>query len=74
MCGVLAAVIGPVVEIVLVEVGVFAYGADSDGLSGVGPWLPPLYFAFGVVVALLGELCAETTEVAANSHDSRQLP
>ena len=74
VCGVLAAVIGPVVEIVLVEVGVFAYGADSDGLFGVGPWLPPLYFAFGVVVALLGELCAETTEVAANSHDSRHLP
>jgi hypothetical protein len=58
VCGALAAVIGPVVEIALVEAGVFAYTAGSDGLFGVGPWLPPLYFAFGVVVALLGEVCA----------------
>ena len=56
VCGVLAAVVGPVVEIVLVKVGVFAYESGSDGLLGVGPFLPPLYFAFGVVVALLGEL------------------
>ena len=49
VCGALAAIIGPVVEIVLVKVGVFAYNADSDGLFGVGPWLVPLYFAFGVV-------------------------
>jgi hypothetical protein len=58
VCGLLAAVIGPVVEIVLAEAGVFAYRAPADALFGVGPWLPPLYFAFGVVVALLGELCA----------------
>ncbi|MCT7658106.1 diacylglycerol-binding protein [Mycobacterium deserti] len=58
LCGALAAVIGPIVEIVLVEVGVFAYNADCDGLFGVGPWLVPLYFAFGVVVALLGEYAA----------------
>ena len=56
VCGVVAAVIGPIVEIVLVKVGVFAYNADSDGLFGVGPWLVPLYFAFGVVVAMLGEI------------------
>jgi hypothetical protein len=59
VCGALAAIIGPVVEIVLVKIGVFAYNADSDGLFGVGPWLVPLYFAFGVVVALLGELAAK---------------
>lgn len=59
VCGVLAAVIGPIVEIVLVKVGVFAYNADSDGLFGVGPWLVPLYFAFGVVVAMLGEIAAK---------------
>jgi hypothetical protein len=56
VCGVLAAIIGPIVEIVLVKVGVFAYNADCDGLFGVGPWLIPLYFAFGVVVAMLGEI------------------
>ena len=59
VCGVAAAVIGPIVEIVLVKVGVFAYNADSDGLFGVGPWLVPLYFAFGVVVAMLGEIAAK---------------
>lgn len=59
VCGALAAVVGPIVEIVLVENGVFAYNADSDGLFGVGPWLVPLYFAFGVVVAMLGEIAAK---------------
>jgi hypothetical protein len=55
-CGVLAAVVGPVVEVVLVELGVFRYADSCDQLFGVGPWLVPLYFAFGVVAALLGEL------------------
>ena len=64
VCGVLAAIIGPIVEIVLVKVGVFAYNDDADGLFGVGPWLPPLYFAFGVVVALLGEIAAKDRRLA----------
>jgi hypothetical protein len=59
VCGVLAAIIGPIVEIVLVKVDVFAYNADCDGLFGVGPWLVPLYFAFGVVVAMLGEIAGK---------------
>lgn len=59
VCGALAAIVGPIVEIVLVKIGVFAYNADSDGLFGVGPWLVPLYFAFGVVVAVLGEIAAK---------------
>ena len=62
VCGVLAAVVGPVVEIGLVEVGVFRYSADCDSLFGVGPWLPPLYFAFGVVAALLGEVGARARQ------------
>jgi hypothetical protein len=64
VCGALAAVVGPVVEIALVGAGVFAYTDGSDGLFGVGPWLVPLYFAFGVVVALLGELCAKGLHLA----------
>jgi hypothetical protein len=56
VCGVLAALIGPVVEIALVEMGVFRYAESCDQLFGVGPWLIPLYFAFGVVAALLGEI------------------
>ena len=30
-----------------------------DTLFGVAPWLPALYFAFGVVVALLGEIAVK---------------
>lgn len=61
-CGVVAAVAGPLVEIVLAEAGVFAYSADCDGLFGVAPWLVPLYFAFGVVAALFGELSARRAQ------------
>jgi hypothetical protein len=64
LCGVLAAVGGPIVESVLVAVGVFAYNDDSDALFGVGPWLPALYFAFGVVVALLAEIAAKDRQPA----------
>ncbi len=59
VCGVLAAIFGPIVEIVLAKADVFAYNADSDGLFGVALWLPALYFAFGVVVALLAEIVAK---------------
>ena len=59
VCGVIAAIIGPIVEIALVKIDVFAYHDDSDALLGVGPWLPALYFAFGVVVAMLGEIAAK---------------
>ena len=58
VCGVLAAVGGPIVEAVLAAVGVFRYADDSDSLLGVAPWLPALYFAFGVVVGLLVEIAA----------------
>lgn len=58
ICGAIAAVVGPVAEVGLVELGVFAYNPGSDGLFGVGPFLMPLYFAFGVVVASLAELLA----------------
>jgi hypothetical protein len=62
VCGLLVAVVGPVVEIALVEVGVFRYADSCDQLFGVGPWLVPLYFAFGVVAALLGELAVRPEE------------
>ena len=57
-CGTLAAVIGPLVEIVEQRAGIFEYTANVDGLWGVAPWLVPLYFAFGVVAVRLGELLA----------------
>ncbi|MFO7165374.1 MAG: hypothetical protein DIU75_018830 [Mycolicibacterium hassiacum] len=59
VCGVLAAVIGPFVEIGIAAAGVFAYHDDCDQLFGVGPWLVPLYFAFGVVAAMFGELAVK---------------
>jgi hypothetical protein len=57
-CGAVAAIVGVTSEIVLVAAGVFEYSHEIDRLAGVAPWLPALYFAFGVVVARLAELCA----------------
>ncbi|BBZ22943.1 hypothetical protein H7H52_01465 [Mycolicibacter hiberniae] len=54
-CGVLVAVIGPLAEIGIAAAGQFRYAPGSDQLFGVAPWLVPLYFAFGVVAALIGE-------------------
>jgi hypothetical protein len=56
LCGVLAGVAGPAVEAVVAAAGLARYAEDSDALFGVPPWLPALYFAFGVVVALLAEI------------------
>lgn len=58
VCGSAAALVGPLIEIAEVRAGIFEYTANVDGLLGVGPWLVPLYFAFGVVCARLGELFA----------------
>jgi hypothetical protein len=57
-CGVVAAIVGVASEIALVQSGVFEYSHQIDRLAGVPPWLPALYFAFGVVVSRLAELCA----------------
>ncbi|GAC1405714.1 MAG: hypothetical protein NVSMB60_25130 [Mycobacterium sp.] len=53
---VLAALGGPIVEAVLVAAGGFRYADDSSALFGVAPWLPALYFPFGVGVAVLAEI------------------
>lgn len=58
ICGVLIAVGGTVVEIVMVGAGVFEYAGQIDCLGGVPPWLPALYLAFGVAAARLAELVA----------------
>lgn len=44
-----AAVLGPAAEIGVVATGAAEYAADSEGLLGVAPWLPCLYFAAGAV-------------------------
>ncbi len=46
-----AAVVGPLAEIGLVELGAARYAGDTDGLFGVAPWLPCLYFAAGAVAS-----------------------
>jgi hypothetical protein len=46
-----AAVAGPAVEIAIVKLGAASYAADADGLFGVAPWLPCLYFAAGSVAS-----------------------
>jgi hypothetical protein len=56
VCAASAAVLGPVAEIVLVELDAARYGVSADGLFGVAVWLVPLYFAFGAVVSRLTEL------------------
>jgi hypothetical protein len=56
VCGVAAAIVGPLAEIVIVGVDLAEYSPDADSLFGVALWLPALYFAFGFVVARLAEL------------------
>ena len=60
ICGLLAGIMGAGVEAAMVAAGLFRYAKDIDVLCGVAPWLPALYFAFGVVVAQLGEIAART--------------
>jgi hypothetical protein len=47
--GAIAAVAGPLAEIVIVAIGAAEYTPGSDALAGVAPWLPALYFAAGAV-------------------------
>lgn len=67
VCGVIAAVVGPAVEAVIGAAGLTRYAADSDALFGVAPWLPALYFAFGVVVSLLAEVSVQRSAVLADT-------
>ena len=64
LCGAIAAVVGPAVEAVLAAAGLARYAEDSDALFGVAPWLPALYFAFGVVVSLLAEIATSSVDSA----------
>ncbi len=58
VCAGAAAVVGPAIEAALVAAGVFRYAPVAHSLFGIPSWLPALYFAFGVVAALLGEIAA----------------
>jgi hypothetical protein len=56
VCGLAAAIVGPLAEILIVELDLSEYSPSADTLFGVALWLPALYFAFGFVAARLGEL------------------
>ncbi len=55
---VVVAVCGPAAEIAIAATGAFRYATDADSLFGVAIWLVPLYFAFGIVAALIAEIAA----------------
>lgn len=56
ICGLVAAVVGPLAEILIVELDLAEYSSLADSLFGVALWLPALYFSFGFVAARLAEL------------------
>ena len=58
--GAIAAVAGPLAEILIVELGAAEYTSGSDSLAGVAPWLPALYFAAGAVAFRLWPALQET--------------
>jgi len=49
LVAVTAAVLGPLAEMAVSAAGLAHYAADADGLGGVAPWLPSVYFAAGAV-------------------------
>lgn len=53
LTGLAAAVLGPLAEIAVGAAGLAHYADDADGLFGVAPWLPCLYFAAGAVTSRL---------------------
>ena len=66
VCGLSAAIVGPLAEIAVVEAELAEYADSADTLWGVPLWLAPLYLAFGVVAARLAELL-----VARRAFDAR---
>jgi len=72
ICATAAAVLGPLAEVLVVEVELSRYSADADGLLGVAEWLPALYFAFGVVAARLAELLAARSSRRRRAADARR--
>jgi hypothetical protein len=56
MCGVIAMVVGPLIEIAIVHLDLSEYTNPNDALFGVGLWLPGLYLAFGVAAARITEV------------------
>jgi hypothetical protein len=60
----IAAILGPLTEIVLVALDAASYAPDADGLGGVAPWLPCLYFGAGAVASGLWAAVAQSPETS----------
>ena len=73
-CAVAAAVLGPIAEIVVVELELARYAETADGLFGVALWLPALYFAFGYVAARLAELAVAGRSASARTSSASSSP
>jgi hypothetical protein len=69
-----AAVAGPLAEIGVVAVGASGYAEDTDGLAGVAPWLPCLYFAAGAVASRLWGAVARDGEPPPVTPPARAAP
>ena len=65
---VLAALVGPAVEIGLVAVGAVEWATEARGLFGVAAWLPCLYFA---AAAIASGLCAALESPRESPRDLR---
>lgn len=59
ICGVIAAIGGVANEVATAHFGWFRYDESIGTLFGVAPWLPGLYFAFGVTTSVLAEILAK---------------
>lgn len=68
LAGTAAALAGPAAEIAIVAAGAARYASGSDGLLGVAPWLPALYFAAGAVASGLW------AAMAGVPHARRRIP
>ena len=59
---VVAAVLGPLAEMAVSAAGLAHYASDVDGLGGVAPWLPSIYFAAGAVTSRMWAALARDGE------------
>ena len=61
---IVAAILGPVAEMLVVAMGAAHYASDADALGGVAPWLPCIYFAAGAVASgVIGALTRQQSRV-----------
>ena len=70
LCGVVAAFVGPLAEVVIVELELARFAEAAYSLFGVALWLPALDLAFGVVAARLADLLVSARPSSATKSGS----